>query len=413
MTFTELDNLLHSTPWLPTATGIGILLLAAWVTNSFFKHLFLRIAEKALSVTSFGRDKELRDQKLIERLANVMPALVITLGLPLVPDVPPVIVSILTNVANAFIILTIAIAFSAALNIATILYGRSAHSYMRPIKGYVQMAKIIIYIVAAILIIATLLDRSPVVLLSGVGAMAAVLMLVFQDTLLSVVASLQISSADMLRKGDWIEMPSQNADGDVIDVQLHTIKVQNWDKTITTIPTRMLVNDSFKNWRGMSESGGRRIKRSLYLNQKSIRFLTKEDTEKLSRNRHLKDYLNNKLEEVSGWNKQLPKGSDEETNHRRLTNIGTLRAYVFQYLKARDDVNENMTLMVRQLAPTPQGLPLEIYCFTTTTAWVDYEGIQADIFDHLYSILQAFDLEVFQEPTGSDIKSLASMNKEG
>ena len=411
MTLTELDNLLHTTPWLPTATGIGILLLAAWVTNSFFKRLFLRVADKALSVTTFGKDKALKDQKLIERLANVMPALVITLGLPLVPDVPPVLVSILTNVANAFIILTIAIAISAGLNIATILYGRSAHSHMRPIKGYVQMAKIVIYIVAAILIIATLLDRSPVVLLSGVGAMAAVLMLVFQDTLLSVVASLQISSADMLRKGDWIEMPSQSADGDVIDVQLHTIKVQNWDKTITTIPTRMLVNDSFKNWRGMSESGGRRVKRSLYLNQKSIRFLTEDDIANLRRNRHLKDYLDSKLEEISSWNKQLPEGSDGETNQRRLTNIGTFRAYIFAYLKARDDVSQNMTLMVRQLSPTPQGLPLEVYCFASTTEWVKYEGIQADIFDHLYSVLPNFDLEVFQEPTGSDIKSLARMNK--
>lgn len=406
MTLNELDNLIHSTPWLPTVVGVTVLLLAAWVTNSVFKRIFLRIVDKALSVTSFGRDEELRSQGLIERLANIMPAIVITIGIQLVPGLPEVALKVVTNVANAFIILTIALSIKAALNIVNILYMRRPDAGMRPIKGYIQMAKLIVLLVAAVLIIATLIDRSPVVLLSGLGAMAAVLMLVFQDTLLSMVASLQLSSADMLRKGDWIEMPSQNANGDVIDIQLHTIKVQNWDKTITTIPTRKLVNDAFINWRGMTESGGRRIKRALYLDQQSIDFLNEKSTKDLSKFRLLNDYIKQKTEEISGWNKQLPTNFRGAQNERRLTNIGTFRAYIFQYLKSRADINENMTLMVRQLDPTPQGLPLEVYCFTSTTDWVKYEGIQSDIFDHLYAILPAFGLRVFQEPSGGDIKSL-------
>lgn len=411
MTLTELDNLIHATPWLPTATGLVILLLAAWVTNSIFKRVFLRIVDKAINFTKFGRDEELRDQGLIERLANIMPALVIILGERFVPGLPEAAHQVITNVANAFIILTVALSVNAALNIANIVYMRRPDAYMRPIKGYIQMAKLLVLLIAAVLIVATLIDRSPVVLLSGLGAMAAVLMLVFQDTLLSMVASLQISSHDMLRKGDWIEMPSMNADGDVIDVALHTIKVQNWDKTITTIPTRKLVNESFKNWRGMEESGGRRIKRAIFLDQQSIDFIDEKSLKELNKFRLLKDYLKQKNEEVSAWNQQLPKGEQGAHNERRLTNIGTLRAYIFNYLKSRPDVNENMTMMVRQLSPTPQGLPLEVYCFAGTTEWAKYEAIQSDIFDHLYAILPEFGLRVFQQPSGQDVQSLITQKK--
>jgi miniconductance mechanosensitive channel len=252
--------------------------------------------------------------------------------------------------------------------------------------------------------IATLIDRSPVILLSGLGAMAAVLILVFQDTLLSLVAGIQISSTDMVRVGDWIEMPGLNADGDVIEIALHTVKVQNFDKTITTVPIRKLVTDPFKNWRGMQESGGRRIKRALHLDQNSIRFLPPKELARLGAVGLLSDYLENKCDELARWNETLGESAKVPANTRRFTNIGTFRAYVQNYLSNHPGIHRGMTTMVRQLEPGTEGLPLEIYCFTNTVAWAEYEGIQADIFDHLLSILPEFDLRVFQNPAGTDLR---------
>src|SRR5690625_3000809 len=256
--------------------------------------------------------------------------------------------------------------------------------------------------------IAALLDRSPVILLSGLGAMAAVLMLIFQDTLLSLVASVQIASNDIARVGDWIEMPQLSADGFVIDIALHTVKVQNWDKTITTIPTRRLVSESFKNWRGMQASGGRRIKREIYLDQHSVRFLEPEEVTALRRFRLLQEYLDAKEKELTEWNAKVAEEGLEPVNARRITNIGTFRAYVDRYLGNHPGIHKDMLRLVRQLTPSAQGLPLEIYCFTNTTAWVDYEGIQSDIFDHLFAILPEFGLRVFQQPSGADLRGLMS-----
>jgi len=234
-------------------------------------------------------------------------------------------------------------------------------------------------------------------LLSGLGAIAAVLMLIFQDTILSLVASIQINSNDIVRVGDWIEMPSQHADGDVIDIALHTVKVQNWDKTITTLPTRKLITDSFRNWRGMTEWGGRRIMRSLYLDQRSVRFLSDDDVDKLKDFVILDGYLEEKRRELAEWNARLAERGAKPINARRVTNLGTFRAYVEHYLRHNPRINQDMIIMVRQLQPGVTGLPLEIYCFTNDTRWVVYEAIQADIFDHLLAILSAFDLRVFQQ----------------
>jgi miniconductance mechanosensitive channel len=238
--------------------------------------------------------------------------------------------------------------------------------------------------------------------------MAAVLMLIFQDTLLSLVASVQISSSDMVRVGDWIEMPQLNADGDVIDIALHTVKVQNWDKTISTIPTKRFISDPFKNWRGMQESGGRRIKRSLLLDQTSISFLSPEQIARLQRFLLLGQYLSSKQSELLSWNTELAEASQEPANTRRVTNIGTFRAYVEHYLRRHPDIHQEMTQLVRQLHPTADGLPLELYCFTTTIAWARYEAIQSDIFDHLLAILPEFGLRVFQHPSGVDMRELKS-----
>jgi miniconductance mechanosensitive channel len=332
--------------------------------------------------------------------------LVLSVGIKAVPDMPAVLVTIVENVCSAFIVLTVALALGGALNLANNLYQRRPDAHLRPIKGYVQVVKILIYAVAAILVVASLIDRSPLILFSGLGAMAAVLMLIFQDTLLSLVASVQLSSNDMVRVGDWIEMPQLNADGDVIDVALHTVKVQNWDKTITTIPTKRLISDSFRNWRGMQESGGRRIKRSLYLDQHSVRFLTDAERQHLNRFALLEGYLPAKEAELEAWNARLPDGGRETMNRRRVTNIGTFRAYVERYLRRHPGIHQEMTLMVRQLSPTADGLPLELYCFTNTTAWIAYEGIQSDIFDHLLAILPEFGLRVFQHPSGADMRAL-------
>ncbi|MDY3198677.1 MAG: mechanosensitive ion channel, partial [Pseudomonadaceae bacterium] len=243
------------------------------------------------------------------------------------------------------------------------------------------------------------------------GAMAAVLMLIFQDTLLSLVASVQINSNDIVRVGDWIEMPALNADGDVIDISLHTVKVQNWDKTITTIPTKRLISDPFKNWRGMQESGGRRIKRALMLDQQSVHFLDDRERAHLHRFRLLDEYLNAKEAEIGEWNRQLKESGQEPVNTRRITNIGTFRAYVERYLRSHPGIHQNMTLIVRQLSPTAEGLPIELYCFTNTVAWVEYEGIQSDIFDHLLAILPEFGLRVYQAPSGQDMREMGTAGR--
>lgn len=254
---------------------------------------------------------------------------------------------------------------------------------------------------AAILIIAALMDQSSLLLLSGLGAMTAVLMLVFKDTILSLVASVQIGSNDMMRVGDWIEMSQFSADGDVIDVALHTVKVQNFDKTITTIPTHRFISEGFRNWRGMAEAGGRRIMRSLMIDQGSVRFLNEEDVNNMHRFVLLRPYLQSKHLEIERWNAE--QDADGTVNGRRLTNIGTLRAYVLAYLQSRRDIAHDKTLLVRQLAPSENGLPLEIYAFASSTIWAEYEGAQADIFDHLIAIMPEYGLRLFQRPTGADL----------
>jgi miniconductance mechanosensitive channel len=254
-------------------------------------------------------------------------------------------------------------------------------------------------------IITILSDRSPVVFLSGLGALTAVLMLVFRDTILSLVASVQIMSNDMIRIGDWVEMPQANADGDVIDIALHTVKIQNWDKTISAIPTHRFISESFKNWRGMSESGGRRIKRALYLDLNSVHFLGDAEIEHLSRHEFLRAYMREKRQALAAVNERTPSDPDVIPERRRLTNVGTFRAYVKHYLRNHPRVHQDLTLLVRQLAPGPKGLPLEIYCFTNDTAWASYEGIQADIFDHLIAILPEFGLRAYQEPAGRDFQA--------
>jgi len=294
------------------------------------------------------------------------------------------------------------------LNALGDIYQQTKYSERMHIKSYLQITRLIINILGSVVIVAVLIGKSPALLLSGIGAMTAVLMLIFKDTILSLVASLQISSNDLFKIGDWIEAPQFGADGDVVDIALHAVKIQNWDKTISIIPTHKLIDSAFRNWRGMSESGGRRIKRSLFIDMNSIRLCTEEMLDKFMRFEILTEYINGKIKEVTDHNESNKINTAELINGRRLTNVGTFRAYIEAYLQNNSKIHPEMTFLIRQLEPTSRGLPIQIYVFTNDTDWVRYEGIQADIFDHLLAIIPEFGLKVFQSPTGKDFSKLRS-----
>ena len=399
------SEFLHAYPFVYTLIGLAALCLAAWAAYGATRLTLARVVGPLAKRTAFIGDELLVEHRVVHRLAYAVPSLVIHAGAGLVPGLPEVLLILIRNVASAFTAITLMLATGAFLNVVNDLYARRPGAANRPIKGYLQLLKIVLYTVGAIIAVAFLTERSPLLLLSSLGALAAVLTLVFKDTLLSLVASIQLTSNDMVRVGDWIEMPQVNADGDVIDIALHTVKVQNWDKTITTVPTYRLISDSFKNWRGMQQSGGRRIKRALNIDLASIRFLTPDERTALRRFALMRPYLDAKQAELEAWNASHPDRAAEPVNARRLTNIGCFRAYVQAYLRAHPRIHQGMSLMVRQLAPGPTGVPLEIYCFTATIAWAEYEAIQSDIFDHLFAILPEFGLKVFQQPTGWDIQT--------
>jgi miniconductance mechanosensitive channel len=350
-------------------------------------------------------DDELVRAGVFGRISHIAPAFVVYYGLNFFPHLPEILVDGIRRVTVAIMILVGALAISSVLTASEAIYDQHPEYRERPIKGYLQVVSIVVYLVAGLLILAALMNRSPWIFVSGIGAMTAVLLLVFRDTILSFVASIQIAGNDMIRVGDWIEMPDLGADGDVIEVALHTVKVQNWDKTITTIPTHRLIADSFKNWRGMSTSGGRRIKRSVSLDLQSVRFLTDEETERFAQWGLLADYIASKREELESANSAT--GSAVPADLRRLTNLGTFRAWIWALLRSHPKIHQTgHTLLVRQLPAGPQGVPIEVYCFSNDTDWVAYEGIQADLFDRILAMVPEFGLRVFQEPAGSDLERL-------
>ncbi|AVO40158.1 mechanosensitive ion channel family protein [Simplicispira suum] len=402
-------------PWLQALIGmvallvaaIALRLLALWV----LKPVLRRVRRRA---NAWPTDILLDDAVLV-LFARMLPWAVVQRGVELVPHLNTTVATVVSNVAMALIALLAVRMLMAMLDALLALQQKgsaedadqaSAHR-VRSIKSYVQLGKLMLMLAGGIVAVAVLMDRSPLIVLSGLGAMSAVLMLVFKDTILSFTAGVQLSSNDMLRIGDWIEMPQVGADGDVIDIALHTVKVQNWDKTITTIPTWRLMTESYRNWRGMSESGGRRIKRTLLLDASTIRFLDEAQTERFSAFALLHEYIENKRAEVEHSNDEARSVLGERVeliaNQRRLTNIGTFRAYVLAYLRAHPGIHQRMTLMVRTLQPTAEGVPLELYCFTSSTAWLVYEATQGDIFDHLLAILPEFGLRLYQHPSGADV----------
>ncbi|CAG68701.1 mechanosensitive ion channel family protein [Acinetobacter baylyi] len=402
----DVERWIDQYPWLEMLTSLSILILLAILANFIAKQIVVRGIRKAISKIKFLNQSIFAQHSVIKRIANIVPAIVIMNGITTVPHLSEKFIIFTQMGAQAFIFLTIALAISEFLNIFNLVYQRNPNSKNKPIKGYLQLVKLMIFIVCALMVLGTFLKKDVFTLLAGFGAMATVLMLVFQNTILSLVASVQISSYDMVRIGDWIEMPSLNADGDVIDMSLHTVTVQNFDKTFTTIPTNKLITDTFKNWRGMSQAGCRRIKRSLFIDQSSVHFMSETEQEKLKNFILLNQYLDLKKSEITSFNHQL--SNQSLYNQRRLTNLGTFRAYIEFYLRQHSGIAQNQSLMVRQLQPTSEGLPLEIYAFTNTTAWVAYEAIQSDIFDHLLAIIPEFGLKIYQAPSGADFKLLSS-----
>ena len=404
-------------PWVRTVVDLALLFAIALAARYAGLLLGVPVLQRIRRRARSGFTDVVMDDSALRRLAKVLPYLVVQAGIGQVPHLNATVVTVIDNVALAMTVIHLVRGLMAMLDAMLQVQnhaqaqGDDAQSVarkVRSIKSYVQLGKLVLAVAAAIIAGAVLFNRSPLIVLSGLGAMSAVLMLVFKDTILSFTAGVLLSSNDMLRLGDWIEMPQVGADGDVIDIALHTVKVQNWDKTITTIPTWRLMSESYRNWRGMSESGGRRIKRALRLDASSVRFLDDSDLAYLSNIELLRPYLHDKREALDELNNQTRARLGEKVdflgNQRRLTNIGTFRAYIELYLRANPRVNQNMTLIVRTLESTPEGVPIELYCFTASTAWTVYESTQGDIFDHLLAILPEFGLRPYQSPTGNDLR---------
>lgn len=380
---------------------LGVILLA-FFTYFIVKKIILRSVKTFTKRTKTQIDDILLNEKLMRRIAIVAPVIVFYQFLYLVPGSE----SFIKLILNSVIVLIVILIIGSFLTALTELLDRRGKYIDYPVKGYVQIAKIILYLLGTITIAGILTRQEPWALITGLGAMTAVIILIFRDTILSFVASIQISTYDLVKKGDWIEVPKYGADGDVIDIALHTIKVQNWDKTITVIPTYKLIEESFKNWRGMQMTGGRRIKRPIHIDITSIKFCTEDMLNRFEKFDMITDYVKNKREEVKKHNESLNTDLNEMINGRRLTNLGTFRAYLKAYLKNREDVHNELTFLVRHLDPGPVGLPIEIYVFANTTEWALYEDIQAEIFDHLFAAVNQFDLKIFQQPTSYDVKSL-------
>ncbi len=387
--------LLANPLWGGLAVAAMVILLGEAI-HRLVRGYVLRFLEHVARHSPTDWDDALFEAQMPQRLTWGVPLIVWYYGVLLVPGIPGGITTILQRLLLATMVVVLVRAFDAALEGVQQVYSQLPQAKERPIKGFLQVANVVAYLAGLILVVSIVMGRSPVIFLSGLGALTAVLLLVFRDTLLSLVAGIQITTNDLLRVGDWIEMPQFEADGDVVDIALNSVKVQNWDLTFSVIPTHKFLEHSFRNWRGMQESGGRRIKRSFNIDQSTIRFLTDQEVVQFGEWELLSEYVEGKRAELDADNLESREGEARVANRRRLTNVGTLRAYIFQYLKRHAGVHDDMTLLVRQLAPGPKGLPIEIYVFTSDTRWLHYEDIQSDIFDHILAIIPEFGLRAYQ-----------------
>jgi miniconductance mechanosensitive channel len=388
--------------------GIVSVVVLAWLANWIAKRIIIRALRHVATRSRTSWDDVLVKHRVFVRLSHFAPAVVIYMMAPMV-FVDKTAVTVMQGIAQIYMILMGWFVIDAFLNAAVEIYRTFEFSRRVPIRGFIQVAKILLFLTGLIVILSVLLKKDPTKLLTGMGAMTAILMLVFKDSILGFVAGIQLSINKMVHIGDWIEMPKFGADGDIIDISLTTVKVQNWDKTISTIPAYALISDSFKNWRGMQESQGRRIKRNICIDMNSICFCDPDMVKRFQRFQCIEAYIAEKRKEIETWNQENKVNPVEQVNGRRLTNIGTFRAYLVAYLKNHPHISSGMTFLVRHLEPTAQGLPIQIYVFSSDKVWANYEAIQADIFDHILAVIPEFGLRVYQQPSGADLQNLSHL----
>jgi len=384
-----------------------LVLLLSVIANFVAKHFILKWLRYVIVRTETTWDDILLERKVFDKLSHLAPAVVLYSMLPLSLEGYDRLIAFAVNGVFIYMIIIGVLVIDSFLNAVLDIYRTLPIAKEVPIKSFIQIVKVAIYCIVGIFIISIVFNKTPLYFFSGLGALTAVLLLIFKDAILGFVAGIQLAANKMVAHGDWIEMPKYGADGDVLEVALTTVKVQNWDKTITTIPTYALISESFKNWRGMQQSGGRRIKRSIYIDISTIKFCTDEMIERFSTIRYITDYMEKKKKELAEHNAAQGLDDTPSTNKRQLTNVGTFRAYVISYLKNHPMINQDMTFLIRQLAPTEHGLPIEIYVFCTDKVWAHYEAIQSDIFDHILAVVPEFDLKVFQSPAGTDFKEFS------
>ena len=400
-----INSMMLDYPILSNILPLFLLAIASYVSFKITRKFLIRLITSQIKKSKTKLDDILIKNHLFLRISYLVPLLIIdNFSYILTSNLPVTISTIDTAVTVSTILIFNRIIDSILSSFADAYSGRYKQI---PLKSYMQIFKILVIILTGLIILSILSGISPWGLIGSIGALGAVLLLIFRDTILSLIANLQITSNKLVQLHDWIEAPAFGADGDVIEIALHTIKVQNWDKTITVIPTHKLIDNSFKNWRGMEQSGGRRIKRSINIDLTSIKLCDDKMISNLNKIDLLSSYLKDKKTSLSKSNKNMQKGDDfHYLNSRNLTNIGTFRAYIVAYLRNHENISENMTFLVRQLPPSENGLPIEIYVFSNDNEWINYENIQSDIFDHLIASTKYFDLRIFQNPSGHDFKSI-------
>lgn len=386
-----------------------IVLVIAFLADAVCRHLLLRAVAHVVKKTKATWDDIVFDRKVMIHLSRMVAPVIIYLFVPVAfAETGSSTLEFIQRICLIYILIAFLSFINSFLKAVYAVYSEKERLRDRPLKGMLQTVQVILWFIGAIVIVSILINRSPVSLLAGLGASAAILMLVFKDSIMGFVSGVQLSANDMLKVGDWIAMPKYGADGTVMEVTLNTVKVRNWDNTITTIPPYLLVSDSFQNWRGMQESGGRRVKRSINIDMTSVKFCTPEMLEKYRKIRLLKDYIEKTEHIIQEYNEEHDIDNSILVNGRRQTNLGVFRAYLTAYLKSLPEVNPKLTCMVRQLQPTDRGLPMELYFFSSIKDWVPYEGVQADVFDHVLAIIPEFDLQVFQSPSGRDFQRVCS-----
>jgi miniconductance mechanosensitive channel len=387
--------------------GLGLILVVA-IIDYISRNIILNIVARYAKRSNNPYDDILVEMRVFKHLAHVVPALVAKEGLTFVFQDYATLISPLQKLVDIYIIIAIIFFVQAVLRAIKTLLLNSEDFKDKPIGSYTQLLNIINYLVGILFIISNVTNKPLWTLLTAFGALSALIILTFRDTILGLVASIQISGNDIVRIDDWIEVPKYGADGHVVEINLTTIKVKNWDNTVTTIPTYVLINDAFKNWRGMEESEGRRMKRSVNIKISSIKFCTPEILEHFKKIDLIRDYVTQKESEINQYNAAHKINKSVLANGRNLTNVGIFREYLSNYIQKHPKVNKELIMMVRQLPPTDKGLPLEIYCFTLDKEWVDHETIAADIFDHVLATIPSFDLEIFEGPTGKDFQAAIS-----